>query len=160
MHLIARTIGVMTVALMCVDCEAEGITGKRPIVSGTRKPRCATHARALKTQRRINAHERHVQSTYGLSAGDYQRLYEAQGGLCAICGLTTGAKGASKRLTVDHDHKCCNGPISCGKCVRGLVCAKCNEVLGYYRDDRKCFVRGYNYLKNPPAKGVLGNGKA
>lgn len=36
---------------------------------------------------------------------------------------------------VDHDHKCCPGSRSCGKCVRGVLCRSCNLALGLVEDN-------------------------
>jgi len=49
-----------------------------------------------------------------------------QGNCCATCDKPMG----ERRFAVDHDHTCCPGRKSCGKCVRGLVCDKCNLYLG------------------------------
>ena len=54
-------------SVSCVDCLAEGVTTKRPIVSGVRKPRCASHTRAHKKQSKFNAHGRTVEKTYGIA---------------------------------------------------------------------------------------------
>lgn len=63
---------------------------------------------------------------------------------CEICGrdmlewarpLQRGAKSLEPLLTVDHDHGCCPGDKSCGRCVRGLICMCCNAALGMLRDD-------------------------
>jgi hypothetical protein len=35
-----------------------------------------------------------------------------------------------RHLNVDHDHRCCPGERSCGKCVRGLLCRTCNRIEG------------------------------
>lgn len=90
------------------------------------------------------AHERRVQQIYGLSNGDYDKLYAAQGGRCAICQRATGK---TKRLAVDHSHG--SGEI------RGLVCGPCNEMIGRMRDDPDVFVRAIKYLLDPPARSVL-----
>lgn len=89
-------------------------------------------------------------SQYGLAEGDYQRLYEAQGGRCAICQRATGK---TKRLAVDHDHACCPGKTSCGLCVRGLLCGPCNQTIG--RLPMGSLERALAYLTNPPAHRVL-----
>lgn len=132
----------------CRDCWAhdtlyDTVSHKtRPIVadSGTR---CATHWREEKARRKAAAHEKSVQRTYGLGEGDYGRLYEMQGGTCAICHR---ANGRTKRLAVDHDHAT--------GAVRGLLCSVCNRLLGHARDSAEFFERAAEYLRNPPAAGL------
>lgn len=49
---------------------------------------------------------------------------------CASCGADIGGRYASGKVRayVDHDHACCAGSRSCGKCVRGIVCVSCNTL--------------------------------
>lgn len=83
---------------------------------------------------------------YGITSEEYQRIYEYQGGSCAIC---QRARGLRKKLSVDHDH-------STGE-VRGLLCQKCNrDVLGHLRDDTNALYRAADYLMSPPARNALG----
>lgn len=63
---------------------------------------------------------------YKITPERYQEILDAQGGACAVCGLE------SERLDVDHDHSCCEGPNSCGECVRGLLCRRCNLRVGMF----------------------------
>lgn len=69
-------------------------------------------------------------SAYGVSENSYEALMSLQGRKCGICGLP--GSEAPQRLSVDHDHSCCNSPAkSCGSCVRGLLCGNCNLKSGY-----------------------------
>lgn len=70
-----------------------------------------------------------VLSKYGITPEEYERLFLAQGGVCAVCFEKETAKrnGVVRRLAVDHDH-------TTGK-VRGLLCSWCNLAIGYLRDD-------------------------
>lgn len=111
-------------------------------------PRCATHWRAEKKRRSAASHESRVTDVYGLLPGDYERLYAAQGGRCAIHGCR--ARGISRRLSVDHDHKL-EGRAS----VRGLLCSDHNSWIGRAADDPEVFLALAEYLKNPPAVKVL-----
>lgn len=85
-----------------------------------------------------------LRSTYGITLAQYEAMLEDQGGGCAVCG--TGHPGGRGRFHVDHDHGCCPGKKSCGECVRGLLCSKCNSVLGYFEDDVRRFSAAIDYL--------------
>ncbi|AYQ98847.1 endonuclease VII [Mycobacterium phage NiebruSaylor] len=140
----------------CADCIAEGIATWRPIASGTRVKRCATHTRAAKKRARLNAHGRRVESEYGIPQELYWALYEAQGGKCAICQIATGK---TKRLAVDHDHKMAvevcghDANKGCPRCIRGLLCGPCNQGIG--RWSPKALVRALDYRLSPPAHTVI-----
>lgn len=67
---------------------------------------------------------------YGLTVLQWNEMFAAQGGACALCRSTT-ANNKSGTFETDHDHSCCPGPRSCGKCVRGLLCHPCNIRLGW-----------------------------
>lgn len=57
---------------------------------------------------------------FGITLAEYDQRFNEQGGVCKICGGTNG----TIRLAVDHCH-------NTGK-VRGLLCTRCNLVLGSY----------------------------
>ena len=71
-----------------------------------------------------------LKKRYGLTKEDYLRLLKQQDGKCALCGGTD--LGPYKYFCVDHDHSCCNSQFSCGKCVRALLCWRCNRFVGWY----------------------------
>jgi hypothetical protein len=66
---------------------------------------------------------------YGLTPARFAQMLEAQGHACAIGGELFED---GQRIFIDHDHSCCpDEKSSCGKCVRGLLCLRCNTGLGY-----------------------------
>jgi hypothetical protein len=75
---------------------------------------------------------------YGISVAEYNRLFEDQNGLCAICGKDNG----SISLCIDHDHKTNE--------VRGLLCNLCNRAIGLMKDDPILLIKAADYVK----KGV------
>jgi hypothetical protein len=139
-------------ARVCKDCvDVGGPQPRRPRPAPYPGPRCATHHRLHRQRQREAAHGRRTETVYSLAPEDYRRLYEHQGRRCAICRRATGA---TKRLAVDHDHSCCPGPTSCGRCVRGLVCGPCNSMLAHARDDAELFRRAIRYLREWPALAI------
>jgi hypothetical protein len=56
-----------------------------------------------------------------------------QGGVCQICGVPDGT---TKPLHTDHDHSAQLGPDGEGGPIRGLLCRRCNRVLGMVGDGR------------------------
>lgn len=133
----------------CKDCKAErerrGLpypASPRPIKEGT-GGRCYSHGVQRKRDVKAHTHERRVRKVYGLAPGEYGKLYLFQKGVCAICQRATGA---SRALSVDHDHK--NG------LTRGLLCRPCNDLLGHLRDDPEAARRIARYLTFPPARAL------
>lgn len=75
---------------------------------------------------------------YGVSQVDYDRMLADQNGRCAVCG-TAEYIGPGKKPHIDHDHKT-------GK-IRGLVCVRCNVLLGMAQDQPARFYNAIEYLK-------------
>lgn len=98
-------------------------------------PRCTTHHRAFKKAQKARNHDAAVVRTYGLAPGEYDRIYAAQGGVCAICLRSTGA---TKRLAVDHNHAT--------GAVRGLLCGPDNQYIGHLHNSPEAFIRAAIYL--------------
>jgi Recombination endonuclease VII len=73
-----------------------------------------------------------------------------------VCGSTE--PGGAGAWHIDHDHACCGAGRSCGKCVRGLLCSRCNTALGLLEDDAARVAAALAYLNDPPASRVLGRG--
>ena len=64
---------------------------------------------------------------YNITPEDFERMYSKYDGLCWVCKEEVAT-------VVDHDHSCCSREGSCGKCVRGLLCHRCNTGIGFLRD--------------------------
>jgi hypothetical protein len=75
----------------------------------------------------------------------------ADHGLPLECGLC----GATKRLDLDHDHACCPGQRSCGKCVRGFLCRPHNVGLGMFNDDPAQLRAAADYIERHRAALAL-----
>lgn len=81
---------------------------------------------------------------YGISHAQYESMFAAQQGRCAICGgedpkSLPSAHHKNGRFHVDHDH-------ATGK-VRALLCAPCNLGIGSFRDDPGLLVAAIAYLQ-------------
>lgn len=86
---------------------------------------------------------REVLLRYGITKQDYTDLFVKQNGVCAICGKPEVVR---KNLSIDHDHRCCTHHKSCGKCIRGLLCFRCNQALGLMNDDILILKSAIEYL--------------
>lgn len=89
----------------------------------------------------------HLKQRFGLTLDDYNQMLEDQGGLCANPGCFN-VPLVDRRFDVDHDHACCSGKKSCGKCVRGLLCHSCNLALGLLHEDVKRIQGLADYLES------------
>ncbi|AID58838.1 homoendonuclease [Mycobacterium phage Gaia] len=83
---------------------------------------------------------------YKLTPEAYEKLLDKQGGGCAICGSKSSQSKGRDYLFVDHDHSCCPGAKSCGKCIRALLCHPCNMLIGHAWEDIKILQSAIDYL--------------
>lgn len=71
-------------------------------------------------------------ANYGITPAEYDSKLEEQGGVCKVCKRPCPS---GRALAVDHDHRCCPGQKSCGKCLRDLLCGPCNDAFGLLSED-------------------------
>lgn len=80
-------------------------------------------------------------SRYGITVEQYWEMYQAQGGVCAIClcpeRMVLKRTGKLRRLCVDHDHMTNE--------VRALLCGPCNIAIGQLITSENC-LRAAEYL--------------
>jgi hypothetical protein len=87
--------------------------------------------------------ERKLKHVYNLTPAQYNAMFAAQNGVCAICEEpeTTIDKrtGKPRHLAVDHCHET--------RRVRGLLCGTCNRAVGYMRDNPARLRKAASYLE-------------
>lgn len=77
---------------------------------------------------------------HGLTIDQYNNLYNKYSGKCWICKV-------EKCEVIDHNHNCCKSAYSCGTCVRGLLCQKCNQAIGLLGENKDTIFSILEYLK-------------
>lgn len=86
---------------------------------------------------------RRLQRIYGVTLEAYRAMDEEQGGVCAICKRPETVKNARTglvwKLAVDHNHET--------GAVRGLLCSKCNSLLGDAEDSIERLQAAIDYLR-------------
>jgi hypothetical protein len=86
-------------------------------------------------QKAVWDRQSHLRRKYGITIEDYDRMFDAQHGVCAIC---NEPRPDERTLHVDHDHET--------GAVRGLLCFRCNNALGDLREDVDLFQAAADYL--------------
>jgi len=100
-------------------------------------------------QKNPKAYRKMDLAKHGLTLEAYDKMFEQQNGVCAICGLPETRKNqyGTRKLSVDHDHLT-------GK-VRGLLCSNCNQGIGHLKSDEhgtEILCAAIGYLKNTGGK--------
>ena len=94
------------------------------------------------TSGKTKVKESRLKCRYNITVEEYDQMFEDQNGVCGICGKPEMAKhqsGCTARLAVDHDHKT-------GK-VRGLLCRRCNFIVGYAKDSKEILLQAALYME-------------
>jgi hypothetical protein len=77
-----------------------------------------------------------IKTRYNITEAEYEAMYRAQGGVCAIC---KAVPKPGKKLHIDHDHKTDS--------LRGLLCFKCNAPLGAMGDSPEVLRAAADYIE-------------
>ncbi len=83
-----------------------------------------------------------AKTKFGLEEKDYVELMLKCDNKCMICKKSESTKdwrGSVKQLAIDHCHTT--------KKIRGLLCFKCNMMLGYAKDNVDTLQSAIEYLK-------------
>lgn len=102
----------------------------------------AAYAKAYRSRQhpdklRVAALRTSLKCKYGLTPESRGVMFGMQEGLCAIC---AGVLAGKRNLHVDHDHKT-------GR-IRGLLCQRCNLILGHAKDNPMTLQAASRYLTN------------
>lgn len=115
----------------------------------------------LRTDTPESIRRRSLFKLYGITPEDYDRMRAEQQRRCAVCQrheddcpvVSSGRprqdgqpKAQPRPLVVDHDHRT-------GR-VRGLLCSRCNTVLGMVEEDAALLRRAVAYLYLAAAEEV------
>ena len=120
-------------AYLCKSCEKAKTTAWRKKVG---------YRQTFTAEQLAAKNDAKLKHRYGLTRAEIEAKVVEQGG-CAVCHTETPG---GKNWHVDHDHKCCPGQTTCGKCVRGILCGACNRALGLFDDNPTTLLSAASYL--------------
>ena len=97
--------------------------------------------------------EQHLKFKYGVSHAEFMEAWSNQNGCCAICeGVLPDLMVYENRrrgYAIDHNHQTNE--------FRGILCLKCNSLLGMANDSADILLKAISYLKE---KGSYDNMRA
>ena len=131
-----------------------------PCYSDRGKAYYATHTEQMNARSRASVERRkredpesfkrarlntHLKNNYGITLAQWDEMFEAQSGLCAICrtALVLNEKGRQS-FGVDHCHQTL--------LVRGLLCLNCNLAIGLFHEDASVLRRALDYIEGNVSK--------
>jgi len=106
---------------------------QRPEVKERHKVESRNYARTIEgktAQRRMS-----LKRLYNVSLEQYSILFKSQNGVCVIC---SKPPRDNRKLVIDRDHVTDK--------IRGLLCDKCNFILGLCNESASVLQEGINYL--------------
>ena len=154
--------GLSTQCKLCKNTATKiWITNNKEKFNITHKRFVNKHKERLKAERKIyrknnpdKVRNHDLKTFFSITIDDYYKILKYQNGVCIIC----KEPPSKKFLSVDHDHSCCSGTKSCGKCIRGLLCMRCNSGLGMFKDNSSLLKEAIYYLEHKiEVKDVLGS---
>ena len=128
---------------ICKTCHSLNAKQKRKNLTQEQRE----HVKFIQTQWARNnpqkVREQILRRKYKLTLQKYDEILLNQKNGCAICGKPDLFL---RSFHVDHDHSCCSSDVTCGNCIRGILCNNCNNGLGKFKDDSNLLYKAIEYL--------------
>ena len=103
-----------------------------------------------------SSRSQYLMRAYNMTPQEFEEMFDSQGRRCLICSTDT-PNGRHSSWCVDHDHTCCPEAKTCGECVRGIICCRCNRLLGLAKDSQTTLIRAALYLEQSVPNQPLGD---
>jgi len=152
----------------CADCDTVMPLEEFPLNRSGKKgygnyclPCHTKRGRENRIKNHGSTREYHLKRRYKMTLRDFDIVFAAQGGMCAIC-------GADNPEHVDHDHVtgqvrgilCFKPTVTTRRCRAApatprLVTVGCNGGLGQFKDDVATMQKAITYLKETSCQRVL-----
>jgi hypothetical protein len=81
---------------------------------------------------------------FNITTEIWDAKFAAQNFRCALCNTADAGKHG---WHTDHDHSCCPGVNSCGKCIRAILCGTHNKGLGHFQDSSEMLRAAADYIE-------------
>jgi Recombination endonuclease VII len=112
----------------CKNCTKSGVQNVRDGMSEEERRASADYFWDWRAKNHGHVRRAAIYKKYAVTPEWYTEKLKEQGGHCALCPQTV-VQGR-KFLFIDHDHSCCpDNKQTCGSCVRGILCYRCNTML-------------------------------
>lgn len=129
-----------------VLANADEVSRKMKIYHQQNREKLLTQQRAYKARNKERLADLKREKETGFSRELFQAAIKHQNGKCPIC-LRELADLPPQQQHADHCHATGN--------PRGVLCQKCNTVLGVFRDDISALHRAIQYLELPTTLKML-----
>jgi hypothetical protein len=100
------------------------------------------HNKKIRAEHPERARKHHLKFAFGITLDDYNKMFQEQNGVCAICGQPETKidkqKNKLRVLSVDHNH-------TTGQ-IRGLLCDRCNLGIAFFKDNAEILLNASMYL--------------
>lgn len=121
----------------CMNCRIKRLKEYHSTHKELEKQKAKERRQQNPQKTKISDRTSNLKRVHGITIEDYDKMFKNQNGKCAICG-TIDPKGKGN-FHVDHDHITDQ--------IRGLLCLRCNVLLGYAKESPKILRQAVLYLK-------------
>lgn len=134
----------------CKDCRKKYQQANRSKINTTKrewannnKDKVAEYNRKSRLKNLLVYKEYQKKYWYSITEDEYQEMLKSQNNKCKICSSSFTLTSQHNKVYVPHIDHC----HITGK-VRGLLCSKCNQALGLFKDDINIIFNVIKYLQD------------